>query len=334
MSASPAISVLLPFHNAESTLDAALRSIIAQTWRELEVIAFDDGSEDGSAAVAARTASADARIRLFRSPHIGIVAALQASSVVARGAFLARMDADDVSHPRRFELQMALMRAQPSLAVCGTRVRIVGATVGPGRRRYERWINRLTSPEELARELFVECPIAHPTFLMRCAAFEAVGGYEDHGWPEDYDLLMRFFLAGLGMGKTPEVLFEWRERPGRLSMTDKRYSAASFRALKRRYLFQTCLSEGRAFWQWGAGEVGKRWLREWQDRRPEAVIDVHPRKIVRNIHGFRVMAPEQLPCAGEAFVVAAVGARGARDEIRLQLAGRGYVELRDFIFVA
>lgn len=334
MAIRPAISVLLPFCNAAATLREALGSITAQTWTDFEVVAFDDGSADDSPAIAAHFAAADHRVRLLRSPRIGLVAALQESSAAARGEFLARMDADDLAYPQRLERQMAMMREDSALAMCGTRVRIAGESVGSGRRRYERWINRLVTPDDLARELFVECPIPHPTFLMRREPFDAVGGYQDRGWPEDYDLLMRLFLAGMRMGKTADVLLEWRDHPRRLSMSDPRYSEASFRALKRHYLFQSYLRDQRPFWQWGAGEVGKRWLREWQDRRPEAVIDVHPRKIGRNIHGYRVLTVEQLPEAGSVFVVVVVGARGARDEIRVRFAERGYKELQDYLFLA
>lgn len=334
MAATPSISVLFPFHNGADMLRDALESLVAQTWHDFEVVAIDDGSEDASPDIAADFAARDRRVRVVRSPRVGLVGALVAACTVARGPFLARMDADDVALPERFARQMALLCEDPALAVCGSRVRVTGPSVGSGRRRYERWINDVVTSEDITQNLFIECPIPHPTFLMRRAAFESVGGYQDHGWPEDYDLLMRFFTAGMRMGKAAEELLEWRDRPGRLSMRDARYSEAAFRALKRHYLFQTYLREGRRFVQWGAGEVGKRWLRTWEARCPETVVDVHPRKIGRKIHGFSVIAPDELPSPGEVFVVVAVGARNARAEIRAWLVSRGYEELRDFLFLA
>ncbi len=88
-----------------------------------------------------------------------------------------------------------------------------------------------------------------------------------------------------------------------------------------------------AFYQWGAGEVGKKWLREWQPK-PLAVVDINPRKIGRLIHDVPVIAPEELPPPGRAFVVIAVGAPGARNVIREWLTPRGYEEPRDFLFLA
>jgi len=261
------------------------------------------------------------------------VEALRRAAALARGPFLARMDADDVAHPRRLEAQLDRMRGDPQAGLCGTGVRMIGDRIGSGRRRYEAWINRLATHEDMVRELFVECPVPHPTFLLRREAFEAVGGYRDCPWAEDYDLCMRFFAAGWRFEKAPEPLLDWRESAGRLSRTDPRYSPESFRALKRHYLFETYLRD-RPFHQWGAGEVGKEWLREWEGGRPRAVVDINPRKIGREIHGFPVVAPEELPPPGETFTVVAVGAPGARDEIRAWMAARAYRELRDDLFVA
>jgi len=147
-------------------------------------------------------------------------------------------------------------------------------------------------------------------------------------------LVMRIWRAGWRLGKVAEELLEWRDSAQRLSMTDARYSEAAFRALKRHYLEQRCLRGGRRFYQWGAGEVGKRWLREWDRFAPEAVVDIHPRKIGRRIHHTPVIAPEALPPPGEAFVVVMVGAPGARDEIREWFGAHAYQELRDYRFLA
>lgn len=295
---------------------------------------FDDGSTDGTLAVAQAYGLRDPRVRVIESGHVGIVEGLRRGCAAARGPFLARMDGDDVAHEFRLERQLGFMASHPGVALCGTLVRSFGEGLGPGRRRYEDWVNGLTRHEDLVRELFVECPIPHPTFVMRRDAYDAVGGYEDRGWAEDYDLVMRFHLGGYGFGKVEEVLLDWRHSGGRLSVVDGRYAPERFRALKRHYLSKTYLDGRSAFFQWGAGEVGKCWLREWEALKPVAVVDVNPRKIGRSIHGTPVIAAEELPGPGEAFVVVAVGAPGAREEIRDWFESRGYAELEDFLFLA
>lgn len=334
MTPLPEISVVLPFFNAESTLSEAVRSILAQTFQDWELVLFDDGSTDDSARMAESFAARDARIRMIRSSHVGMVAALRRACRDARGTYLARMDADDWSDPRRLAMQAELLKGDPAVGLCGTQVRMFGESIGSGIRRYEEWINGLVTHEDMQRELFVECPIPHPSFMMPRSIFEQISGYEDHGWAEDYDLCMRVVLSGKRLGKVAEPLLDWRESAGRLSRTSERYSVARFRALKRHYLARMGLWDGKELYQWGAGEVGKPWLREWTWPKPAAVVDIHPRKVGRRIHGVPVISPEDLPPPGTGFCVVAVGAPGARADIRQWLLPRGYEEGVDFVFVA
>ncbi len=328
------VSVILPFYKAAATIERAVRSIRAQSLQDWELLAWDDGGDDGARAIVAAHAREDARIRIMGGEHLGIVEGLRRACAAAEGSYLLRMDADDVALPERLERQVAFMDQHPEVGLSGARVRIAGPHIGSGRLRYESWINGLFQHPDIERELFVECPVPHPTFCLRREAYEQVGGYLDPGWPEDYDLVMRLWQAGWRLGKTEETLLEWHDVPGRLSMSDPRYAEPAFRTLKRHFLFQTYLKDRPIFHQWGAGEVGKRWLRDWTQPRPFAVIDIHPRKIGRTIHGYRVLAPEQLPPPGATFIVVAVGSPGARDDIRAWLEPRGYRELQDFLFLA
>jgi len=331
---APLISVLMPVWNAAGTVQRAVASLFSQRFTNWELLAVDDGSTDETPGILKSLASADRRIRVFHQPRRGIVAALRTAADAARGYFLARMDADDVSLPDRFTEQLGMFDRVPGLALCGTKVHLVGA--GFGFRRYEAWLNSLVSPEDHARECFVECPVAHPTFMIPRPWYEAVGGYRDGPWPEDYDLLLRLWQAGGKMAKPGAILFEWHDHPGRLSRTDPRYSPGVFRRIKRAYLPRPA----PPVYQWGAGEVGKAWLRDWRDEPvdpamiPRAVVDINPRKIGRRIHGFPVVAPDDLPPPGTCRILVAVGAPGARDEIRAWLGPRGYQESVDYIFVA
>jgi glycosyltransferase involved in cell wall biosynthesis len=330
----PRVSVILPFHDAGDTLETAVRSIQGQTFGDWELLLWDDGSSDESLRTAESLAASDGRIRILGGARVGIVRALQSLGQTAKGNYLARMDADDIAHPERLAAQLVYMEEHPHIALCGTQVRVFGPATQLGQRRYIRWLNETDSEERILRDLFIECPLPHPSFFMRRAAYEDIGGYADQGWPEDYDLVLRFFEAGLGIGKIPRVLLDWQDLPQRLSRTNPRYSEAQFRALKRHYLFQTYLKDHRAFYQWGPGEVGKRWLREWGDRGPVAVVDINPRRIGETIHGVPVIAPEELPPPGEAFTLVAVGAPDARRLIRARCDGRGYVERVDYLFLA
>lgn len=329
----PLISVLLPVHNGAKTLGEAIASLQSQTLENWEAVVVDDGSNDGTLDLLHDTARGDGRIRVEAMPRGGIVAALRRAAELAEGRWLARMDADDISLPHRFEEQVALVE-RTGAGFAGGRVRIFGERIGSGRRRYEEWINALVTHDEIVREIFVECPLPHPTFFLKREVYDALGGYQDFGWPEDYDLVLRAWRAGVVFAKTECPVLEWREHPRRLSMRDNRYNEHSFRAAKRYYISDIITKSHKTIYQWGAGEVGKQWLKEWNDWRPEAVVDINPRKIGRMIHGYRVITPEQLPPPGRAFVLVTVGTPGAREDIRATCAALGYEECRDYLFLA
>jgi hypothetical protein len=143
--------------------------------------------------------------------------------------------------------------------------------------------------------------------------------------------------AGWRFATVPgEPLLQWRDSPDRLSRTDPRYDSKRFRECKFHYFSgSSFLPPGRRLLQWGAGHEGKAWLKMWRDPvRPELVVDVDPRKIGKHIHGVRVVAPEDLGPPGDALLVVAVAALGARDDIRSRLVPRGWVEGVHFIFLA
>jgi len=116
----PLVSILLPVFNGEPYLDAALTSLLGQTHRDFEIIAIDDGSTDGSLAVLREAQLRDARIRLITRENRGLVATLNEGLDLARGRFIARMDADDIAYPDRLEAQLAKFAANPGAALCGT----------------------------------------------------------------------------------------------------------------------------------------------------------------------------------------------------------------------
>jgi glycosyltransferase involved in cell wall biosynthesis len=331
----PRVSVLLPCRDAAATLDESLGSMAAQTFASIQIIAVDDGSSDGTPELLAEWARRDARVECIRTPPRGIVAALNSAAGRARGEVLARMDADDIADPRRFERQMAFLDANPGLVACGTGIRYIPReVVRDGARRYERWINSVVSPDEMERDLFVECPIPHPSLMVRRDAFERIGGYRDEGWPEDYDLILRLWEVGHQFGKVAEVLLEWRERPDRLSRTDSRYGEDAFRRCKARFLGRRIA--GRSVVVWGAGPVGKSFARALQSegQTVAAFVDLDSRKIGQTIHGAPVVHPSAIGDYREAYVVAAVGSPEARAEIRASLQAESFREPQDCCAVA
>ena len=190
----------MPVWNGESHLREAIESILAQTERNFEFLIVDDGSTDGTVAII--ESYQDARIRLIRQEHEGIVVALNRGVAESRADWIARMDADDIAYPQRFEKQLALVRANPEAVLCHTHIRIIGEE------RYVTPAGRFVRSESLALlRLCYQTPIVHPTVMFRKDAFLACGGYlaeERHA--EDYGLWGRLVLQGAVVGCATPLL--------------------------------------------------------------------------------------------------------------------------------
>ena len=332
----PAVSVLLPVRDARRTLPACLRSLRAQTLADHEVVAVDDGSTDGSGEILEAWSREDPRVRVARTPARGLVAALNTASGLARAGYLARMDADDVAHPERLALQAARLAEDPATAILGCRVRLVGgARAGnAGMRAYVRWLNGLVDHETIARDLLVESPLAHPSVMMRATALRALRGYRDFDGPEDYDLWLRAWGAGLRFAKLERSLLLWRDGPRRLTRRDPRYAADRFLALKVGALLAGPLRGERKVVIWGAGPIGKTWARALGNKRVAAFVEVAPRRIGQTIHGAPVVEVAAAPRFSGCLHLAAVGRPGARERIRQEARRLGLLEGRDLVAVA
>ncbi len=158
------VSVLLPARNAASTLDATLASVLRAPFSELEVVAIDDASTDNTLDIFRRWSARDGRLTLLRGAGTGIVDALNLGLTHCRGAYVARMDADDISHPQRFALQAAALDSDASLAGVGGLVRLFPrGALKSGMLTYEAWLNTVVTAEEVARARFIESPLVHPS---------------------------------------------------------------------------------------------------------------------------------------------------------------------------
>jgi glycosyltransferase involved in cell wall biosynthesis len=335
---TPRVSILMPVWNASECLHTCLRSIVRQSETRWECIIVDDGSRDGSLEILAAAARRDPRFRIVSRPHGGIVAALCAGLDFCRAPFVARMDADDWMHRDRLTAQLALFERRPELAAVGARVRIQPRTdLTPGRRAYEAWLNGIAAedPDALRREAFVECPIAHPTLMIRREVLVDLG-YRDMGWPEDYDLVLRCLAAGHALAVHGRRLVGWRDSPGRLSRSSPTYSIDRFTACKAAHLAGSFLADSDRYTLWGYGGTGRslrRALAEW-GRRPSHIVELHPRRIGNQIHGAPVIAPEALAGLPRRPLVVSVAGAGPRERIRAALHRLGFEESIDFVCAA
>jgi glycosyltransferase involved in cell wall biosynthesis len=332
---APLVSVLLPARDEAPYLAESLASLSAQTFEDFEAIVVDDGSTDGSAGIAEAHAAVDRRFRVVRQAPAGLVAALERARTGARGEYVARMDGDDVALPERLALQVDALETD-GLAACGGGVSYFSdGRVAGGSRRSERWINGLVTVDAARRDVFVECPLPHPTLLVRRDALAAAGGYVDRGWPEDYDLVLRLWAAGGRFRNVDRVVLRWRDHPARRSRIDPAYALDAFVRCKVHHLRAT-LAAGRDVVVWGAGPVGKRFARELfrAGTRVVAFVDVDPRKLGGTMGGSPVVPAGEAPRFGDTFAIGAVAGERARAEIRKAVAAEGRRDGVDFVAVA
>jgi len=336
----PKVSVILPAYNTETTVARAINSIREQTFPDWELIIADDGSTDQTAEIAAQAARDDRRIRLHRCPHRGLVPTLNEAIELARGPFLARMDADDESSPDRLALQADFLTRNPQVSLVASQVRFGGdRSSAPGYAQYVDWTNTVLSAEEISMSRFIESPIAHPSVMYRREALAQSGGYRDTDWPEDYELWLRWLEAGMRFEKLNQSLITWNDSTNRLSRIHPRYRTEAFYACKCHYLARWITRKNESARQvmlWGAGRITrKRFERlEATDVSLAGYIDINPRKIGLKIGGRPVYGVSEIPEDRSWFIIAGVGNRGAREEIRRELEQRGYREGMDFMLAA
>jgi glycosyltransferase involved in cell wall biosynthesis len=338
---NPAVSVIMPCYNVSETIDEAIQSLLQQTFCKIEIIAIDDGSTDTTLHHLKAWSQQDQRLRIIERPHKGIIPALNAGWTDCRCPLVARMDGDDVAHPDRLAKQVTFLESNPDIAVASCLVEgYPPEAVGKGFQFYLDWLNSLTTPEAIAREIYIESPLVHPSVVIRKSWLEQVGGYQEHGWPEDYDLWLRLHLSGARFEKINEVLLYWREHPQRLTRTDSRYSVENFLRAKAHYLCQGLIEERDSVIIWGAGQMGRRLSKHLlREGAPLiAFIDIDPKKIGRKRRGRKIFAVSELPelwsRSKNPILLVAVGSRGARVLIREQLKSLNLEEGFDWWAVA
>lgn len=222
----PPLSVLMPVHDAGPYLRPAIASVLGQTFGHFELVVVDDGSTDGSADVAAEVARADSRVRLKRCAWRGVAGALNRGLAECRAPVVARMDADDLALPQRFELQLAYLDAHPDCVAVGGQVDMIDEDGDP----FGWIVNPLEHEVIVAQLRRGGCAIAHTTVMFRTAAVRAQGGYDAGHLAEDVELFLRLSEKGR-LANLPNHVARYRKLE---SAVTARWPAADVAAERRR----------------------------------------------------------------------------------------------------
>lgn len=227
----PRVTVLIPVHNAEHFVVDAIKSVLAQTFDDFELLIIDDGSTDSTPELISQFG--DPRIRLvFNSRNMGVADTLNRGLDLARGDYIARMDADDLCRPRRLERQVDLMDSHQEVVLCGTWYRRFGS-------RRDRAVKPPLSDSALRSWLFVGCPIAHPTVMIRRSVLlNHEFRYDPRiGRAEDYDLWSRLIRSGK-IATVPEILLDYREHAGQVTTQFLSAQINDANVVRKRFLLE------------------------------------------------------------------------------------------------
>jgi glycosyltransferase involved in cell wall biosynthesis len=264
----PLISVLMPVYNCDAYVQAAIDSILTQTFRDFEFIIIDDGSKDRTGEIVKAAAARDPRIKVISRENRGIVPSLNEALAVATGTLIARMDGDDISLPDRFQKQLDYLQAHPDCGLVGTQIMFMdpdGRPIAP-------------MPNPMDHEGIVQTmldgieSVSHPTVLFRTDVARSISGYSDrYEHAEDMDFFLRMAEA-TRVANMPDLLLHYRQHAKSIGRTKSEAQAeAHYRAIcdaaartgrpkpkpieRRDYGTET---DDHARWAWWALQSGQR----------------------------------------------------------------------------
>lgn len=226
------VSILTPYRNASGYIRETALSILRQSHTDWEWILVNDHSSENELNVLGSLLN-DPRISVLNNNGKGIVDALCTAFAQAKGEYVTRMDADDVMPDFKLARLLQFLETEQVQVVTG-KVQYFSetASISPGYRAYEKWLNDRADKQDFYQEIYRECTLASGNWLMKKSDLEICGGFTGLSYPEDYDLLFRWYESGYIMKGLDLVTHLWRDHDTRTSKTSSNYQQKAFFSLK------------------------------------------------------------------------------------------------------
>ncbi|SHJ67234.1 glycosyltransferase [Pseudozobellia thermophila] len=333
-SATVLISILVPFKNTQDFLEECLVSIIEQGYPHWEVLAVDDHSNDNSVEIVRRFSQSDPRIKLYPNKGHGIIEALRTAYDASRGTLITRMDSDDVMVKDKLQVMAYSLQARGPGHVAIGQVRYFSDRgISNGYERYEQWLNQLTERGSNYGEIYKECVIPSPCWMVYRNDLDACGAFDPDRYPEDYDLTFRFYEKGLRCIPCDQVLHLWRDYDTRTSRTSEHYAQNYFLDIKLHYFLRLDRDPKRTLTLWGAGSKGKEIAKGLIKKKVEFhwLCD-NPNKIGKEIYGKHMYHYSKLKELPQAQSIITVANEEAQAMIRAYFAQMGQQPMTDYFF--
>lgn len=334
MENTPLISILTPFKNTSKYLAECLESIISQTYNNWELIIIDDHSSDHSYDIVNEYARKDSRIKLFKNTGKGIIEALQYAFSLSSGEFVTRMDSDDIMPNDKLEHMINnLLKHGKGHVATGLVKYFSDQGISDGYNKYEQWLNKLTKTGSNYSEIYKECVIASPCWMTYRTDFIACDGFNPNLYPEDYDLIFRFYKHGLKCIPCDKLLHYWRDYPIRTSRTHEHYAQNYFLDIKLRYFLELDYNKNKTLTIWGAGFKGKTIAKALVEKEiPFYWICDNPKKIGKHIYNQELKPFEFLETLNQTQSIVTVANSDAQIEITKYLKSQNKIAMEDYFF--
>ncbi|MEM0941434.1 MAG: glycosyltransferase family 2 protein [Bacteroidota bacterium] len=329
------VSIIMAAKDTEPYLPTCLDSILAQTYKNWELIAINDHSSDRTPEILYEYASRDERINVFHNIRHKLIPALKEGYKYANGMLINRMDSDDKMPQDKLEVLVNewTKYGKGHIIAGGTEHFVDEGEVGDGFRRYERWLNQVARTATHYQQIYQECVIPSHSWIIHKEDFDAAGAFNPEVYPEDYDLCFRFYRSRLKVVGIDKVLHYWRDRSNRISRTWKEYEDNRYFEMKIRYFYRLDKDRKRPLILWGAGKNGKdlaKLLFEEEDVF-HWVCD-NERKIGKDVYGikmehFKIISDIQNP-----QIIIAVTSPDEKEKIKQKLYSWEKEPVRDYWF--
>ena len=328
------VSILTPFKNTEAYLADCITSILQQTYSHWELIIIDDASTDASYELVNAFAEKDPRIKLFKNTGNGIIDALRLALKHSKGQFITRMDSDDVMLPNKLAVLVHNLKTFGEKHVAIGLVSYFSAVgVGEGYKSYETWLNNLTKSGRNYDEIYKECVIPSPCWMVYKNDLMACDAFNPNLYPEDYDLTFRFYKHRYTCIPCDKVLHKWRDYSTRTSRTHVHYAQNHFTALKLHHFLAIDYKPEKTLTIWGAGTKGKIMANILIEKNiPFEWICDNPKKIGKAIYGKTLMEFQALSKLKNTQSIITVANKTAQKEIRQYLESLNLEPIKDYVF--
>lgn len=318
---NPTISILLPTRNTAVFLKKCLNSIIGQTFQSWELLAVNDHSTDESPEILEAYAAKDNRIKVFHATEKGIINGLRLAYENSSGSYITRMDSDDIMPKDKLASMLQLLEVNgPGHLATGMVEYFSDEFLADGYLKYAEWLNQLMASDNPYSEIYKECVIPSPCWMLHRDDFERCEALRPNRYPEDYDLCFRFYKHKIKALPVKQILHYWRDSSGRTSRHDENYADNRFLQLKVDYFVELDYASEQTLVVWGAGKKGKKIALQLKEMSVAFVwVCNNPKKIGKDIYGVKLQSMAYFETAPKTQLIIAVANPDDQNEIKTQL---------------